>query len=113
MKQLIANVKDTWTWNHKTLLVALALGLALLIETEKIPLPTLAAETTYYTTPELDNSLEAQVARRANDLYEKNRAMDLEKYRHEAIREVNLQLQDMVEESPFVDYEVLKEQHGY
>ena len=50
---------------------------------------------------------------RAQELYDQNRAMDLEKYRMEAIVEGRDMLVDIMDESEFVDYDALKEKYGY
>lgn len=60
--------------------------------------------------PSLTDQLEA----RAYELREEkgNKAMDLERYRQEALREQNLNIQDLIYISPFVDFAELKEEHG-
>jgi hypothetical protein len=58
-------------------------------------------------------TLAGQVESRAQQLYKENEAYDLEKYRHAAIKEINQELQNMVYSSPYVDYDALKEVHGY
>jgi len=58
-------------------------------------------------------SLQEQLAQRAEELREDNKAMDLEKYRQEAIREANTNLQGELNNSPFIDYEELAQKYGY
>lgn len=53
-------------------------------------------------------TLAEQLNERAHEIREENKDYDLEKYRHQAIREVNLQLQDELEVSPFVDLSELE-----
>lgn len=107
-------ILTSWTWNHKLLIVTLALLVANVYQSGIIELPTLQAETIKYERPEVvDNSLEAQLQRRAYELHEQNKAIDLERYRQEAIIEMNAHLMKMSSESPFVDYEALKDKYGY
>jgi hypothetical protein len=44
-------------------------------------------------------------------LYKENEAFDLEKYRHQALEELNKELYTLIDDSPFVDYEALAEQY--
>lgn len=103
----------TWTWNHKLLIVTMALTLALLIETDIIVIPTFPNEAIAYEKPFVDTSLEAKVEKRAMELYVENRAFDLEKYRQEAIREVGDELMRVSDVSPYVDYQALEKKYGY
>jgi hypothetical protein len=113
MKNKLQYIKNSWTYNHKLLIIALSLATAHVFPL--IPLPNLVqAETIEYTKPpQINNSLQAQIEQRAVELHEQNKAIDLEKYRHKAIEEKNLELQSMVKDSPFVDYDELKAKYGY
>lgn len=116
MKNKLGQLKQTWTYQHKTLIVALALALVIIIQNNDWHLPNLQAETITYTkveTPIVDTSLEAKVEERAKELYKANINMDLERYRQEAIREMNHYLLEMTYESPYVDYKQLKDKYGY
>lgn len=57
-------------------------------------------------------TLAEQLEARAYEIREDNKEYDLEKYRHEAIREINIQLQDELEISPFMDLQELHEQNS-
>ena len=79
-----------------------------------IEIPTLQAEIIRYDRPaQEDNSLEAQVERRAVELHEIHKGIDLERYRQEAIRELTDQLMLISNESPYIDYQALKDKYGY
>jgi len=52
-------------------------------------------------------TLEQKAEQRAREIYKEREAYDLEKYRHEALTELNAQLLDMIDDSPFVDYKDL------
>jgi len=71
-----------------------------------------AAETYYNETPQICPTLPEQLEERAHEIREERKEMDLEKYRQEAMREVNGELQTLLDDSPFVDYEELAEQYG-
>ena len=75
------------------------------------PMPENVVE--YTKAAEIDTSIEAKLAERARELYKENEQFDLERYRQEAIRELNTQLTGMLDVSPFVDYPALKEKYGY
>lgn len=110
---MINTIKNSWTYNHKTLIIALALAVAHVYPL--IEWPTLQADTITYTktatiTP---YSLDDEINRIALELYEQNRANDLERYRLDAIAVLNEQLQDKVYLSPHIDYDKLKDRYGY
>jgi hypothetical protein len=73
----------------------------------------LQAETMTYTATSTAYTLEREIEKRTIELYEKNRALDLERYRHEAIQSVNMQLSEILYVSPYVDYDALKAKYGY
>lgn len=107
-------IVQSWTWNHKLLIVTLALAVANVYQSGIIEIPKLQAETIRYDRPvEEDHSLEAKVERRAVELHEQHKALDLERYRQEAIREMNDQLMLISNESPYIDYQALKDKYGY
>ena len=76
-----------------------------------------AAGVVEYEKPEVEQcpTLQEQLESRAHELREdpNNKAMDLEKYRQEALREVNQSLQAELGNSPFINYEELEAKHGY
>ena len=112
MKQTYNNIMDSWTMNHKTLILALALLAAHVYPL--IELPTVNAEPIVYERPPLiDTSIEMKLQERAKVLYKENENTDLEKYRLEAIRELNQELMGMIDNSPFVDYEAMANTYGY
>lgn len=112
IKQSIHTVRNSWTWNHKMLIVTLSLLAAHIAPF--VPLPQATAEQVTYTRPPvIDTSIEMKLQERAHELYKQNESMDLERYRLEAIRELNNSLLDMMDESPFVDYQELKDTYGY
>jgi hypothetical protein len=119
MKNKLQNIKQTWTYNHKLLIITLALALAHVYPVYIAPhLPTMPtyAATIEWQAPTMvvsTSTLAGQVETRAQELYKENQAYDLEKYRHAAIKEINQELQNMVYTSPYVDYDALKEVHGY
>ncbi len=92
-------IKETWTYNHKHLLVTISLVVAIIIDSGIIPLPTIEASTVEYIA--VDNSIKAQIERRAYELYDQNRAYDLERYRHDALVELSESIEPMLYDSPF------------
>ena len=125
IKNLITKYKTTkqriitsWTWNHKHLLVTLALAVVVVIQSDVLTphLPSITfnevyASTVTYEKPE--DPLEVLVEKRALEMYQANREFDLENYRQEALRDMNSELIGLITDSPFVDYEALREQYGY
>lgn len=112
MQNKLNYIKQTWTYNHKMVIIALALALAHVWPL--IPMPTLQAETVEYTKVETQKppyTLEQELEERARELYKENESYDLEKYRHIAIQELNVTLLDMIDNSPFVDYKDLERQY--
>lgn len=105
MKNKLETIKQSWTYNHKTLIVALALAVAHIAPL--MHLPTIQAEQITYTKT-ATYSLDDEINRIALELYEQNRNNDLERYRLDAIAAINEQLQDRVYLSPHIDYEALE-----
>lgn len=110
MKNTLTTIRNSWTYQHKTLILALALLTAHIYPL--IPMPK-AEAIQYQAEPVIDTSIEMKLQERARELYKENEHMDLEKYRLEAIRELNTELLRMIDESPFVDYEAMSETYGY
>ena len=118
IKHYIETIKTSWTWNHKLLLVTMSLAVAVVVQSGIIDpyIPRIEASSTieYVKAPvQATSTLATRVEQRAQEMYKQNEAMDLEKYRHEAIREINDELLSLTDESPFVDYQALKEKYGY
>lgn len=121
IKNYITTIRTSWTWNHKLLVVTMSLALAVVIQSGIIDpyIPRIEASNSIevYIAPveteEATSTLSTRVEKRAQEMYKQNEAMDLEKYRQEAIREINDELLVLTGDSPFVDYEALKEQYGY
>lgn len=92
-------------------------GVALLMTYNTVKLVDSELDYTYQaatTTPAVVcPTLEEQLTERAYVLREENKNMDLERYRQEAIREVNINLQVQLAQSPFIDYEELENKYGY
>lgn len=116
MRNKLQSIKNSWTYNHKSLIVIASLLLALYypayIEPHMPTWPTVEATYTKQatTTPA---TLDTEIARRTLELYEQNRDMDLERYRLDAISELNKQLQSKVLNSPHIDYKQLETEYGY
>jgi hypothetical protein len=114
MKNTITKIRNTWTYNHKAAIVALALALAHVYPAYIAPyLPSWPENTVVYHNTTTPYTIEDEIEARALELYNENKAIDLEKYRQEAIREMNEKLLALVYKSPYVDYKALKEKHGY
>jgi hypothetical protein len=114
MKNKILFIKKSWTFNHKMLIIAL--GLATAHVWPLIPLPDFSGEDIIYTAIAATSTkptIESEIETRAIELYETNKALDLEKYRQDAIGEVFEELKIMLYESPFIDYDAMKDKHGY
>jgi hypothetical protein len=110
MKNKIEQIKNSWTWNHKTAIIAIALAVSHLWQF--VPaMPTNVIE--YEKPPKIDTSIEYKLQQRAKELHKENEAMDLERYRLEAIRELNNSLLDMMNESPFINYDEMVQTYGY
>lgn len=110
MKKTIDTIRNSWTWNHKALLFALGLLTAQIYQVIPFPEPEVVE---YTRTPLVDTSIEYKLQQRARELYKENEAMDLEKYRLEAIRELNSELLGMMDDSPFIDYKNMQDKYGY
>lgn len=117
MRNKLETIKKTWTWNHKTVIVAIALFVANVYQAGYISLPTLEAEEISYTRPvattTVPYSLAEEVEMRAYELRELNKNYDLEKYRQEALLEKKDEILLLSGDSPFIDYQALKEEFGY
>lgn len=119
IKHYIETIRTSWTWNHKLLLVTMSLAVAVVVQSGLIDpyIPRIEASNTFeYVKAPVEvatSTLATRVEERAQELYKQNEAMDLEQYRHEAIREINDELLSLTDESPFVDYEALKVKYGY
>jgi hypothetical protein len=117
MKNKLQTIKQTWTYKHKSLIIILSLLVALYYPVYIAPyIPSWPTATVTYYAPQATSTpptLETEVQARTLELYEQNKAHDLEKYRHEAIKEVNEQLQGMLYNSPHIDYEAMKDKYGY
>ena len=115
MQNNIKTITATWTYNHKLLLVTVALGVALIFESGLLDpmLPTLEAQTITYETPDSGDRLIDELDDRARALYKQNENMDLEKYRQQAIREMTERLLVLTGDSNFVDYVELRQKYGF
>lgn len=112
MQNQLQYIKNTWTYNHKMLIIALALATAHVAPL--IPISELHAEPiTYEKPPQVTYNLDTEIAKRALELYEQNRQIDLERYRLDAIGEINKELQNKVYTSEHIDYDELKTKYGY
>lgn len=113
MRNKLQTIKQSWTYNHKLLILTLALVVAHIYPL--IPLPTVQAEPiTYQKAATVEPyTLDDEIERITLELYEQNRHNDLEKYRLEAIGVMNKELQNRVYVSPHIDYEELKTKYGY
>jgi len=112
MQNKLQYIKNSWTYNHKMLIIALALTVAHLYPL--IEWPTLyAEEITYTKPPQVTYNLDTEILKRTIELYEQNRDIDLERYRLDAIGEINKELQNKVYSSDHVNYEELKAKYGY
>jgi hypothetical protein len=113
MQNKLQYIKSTWKYRHKLLIATIALAVAHIAPL--VPVPELHAEPITYTKPVTVTaySLDDEISRRALELYDQNRASDLERYRLDAIADINKELQNRVYLSPHIDYEELKARYGY
>ena len=112
MKNKLEYIKNSWTYNHKMLIIALSLATAHVYPL--IEWPTIQAETVTYEKPAtvIPFTLEQKAEQRAREIYKERESYDLEKYRHEALKEMNTHLLDMIDDSPFVNYKDLEAQYA-
>lgn len=104
-------IKQTWTYNHKTLIVALALSVALVYP--HIPnIPTLHADTVTYTSGS-PQTLQDMIEKRTKEIYTEHTSMYLEESRQEAIQEYGQKLLALSATSTYVDYQALRQKYGY
>ena len=103
-------IKQSWTYNHKLLLVTISLAIAHIVPL--VPLPTIEANTVTYTAPEA-YSMASHVEARAHELYAENRPYDLERYRQDALVELSHEIEPLLYTSPFIDYEALHNKYGF
>lgn len=115
MRDKLQYIKNSWTYNHKSLIIIAALLLALYYPAYIEPnLPTWpTAEATYNKPATTQSTLDTEILKRTLELYEQNRNMDLERYRLDAISELNKQLQGKVMNSPHIDYNDMEAEYGY
>ncbi len=112
MRNKLQYIKGTWTYNHKTAIIAIAMLVAHIWPL--VPLPTLYAEEIVYTAATVPPAtIDTEIEKRTIKLYEQNRATDLERYRLDAIGEINKELQEKVYKGEYVDYDELKTKYGY
>ena len=112
MQNKLQTIKQSWTYNHKMLIIALSLAVAHIYPL--IEWPTINAQVIeYQKPPTIVYNLDTEIAKRTIELYELNRDIDLERYRLDAIGEINKELQNKVYTSDHVDYEALKTKYGY
>ncbi len=116
MKNKLKNIKNTWTYNHKMLIIALSLALVTVIQSGKLDkyvptMPTYAATIEHVNPPQL--TLADIVEERAHEIYQERAAIYLEQSRQEAIQEYGHKLLTLTGTSTFVDYDALKAQYGY
>jgi hypothetical protein len=115
MKNKIAQLKNTWTYNHKTLIIALALGLAHIYPAYIAPhmptLPTYAATIEHVNLPQMppQDALMAKIEARTLEIYKALEPVNKERARQEALREMSDELLQMSYNSPYVDYEAIRE----
>lgn len=110
MKNTIHKIKNSWTFNHKTLIIALSLAVAHVWPL--IPWP--QTEAIEYTKPAATDkplTLAEKAEQRAKELYKENEQFDLEKYRHEALKEMNKELLSLIDDSPYINYKDLAEKY--
>ena len=111
---MINKIKQTWTYNHKLLIVTISLAVAHIAPL--VPLPDIQAyntPVTYIATTTAIYSLESEIENRTIELYNQGKDMDMERYRQQAIADINIQLQGIVYKSPYVNYDELKDKYGY
>lgn len=111
MQNKLQYIKQTWTYNHKTLIIALALAVAHVAPL--VPLPELHAEPITYTktATTTSESLEAKIERKTLEIYKILEPINLERARQEAIRETADELMLMTYDSPYIDYEAMSNQY--
>lgn len=107
-------ITQTWSYNHKTLIALIALLIVVVLQSGLWDVYKPAAlqpeVMAYQREPQ---GLEQEIEARARELYAQNQDLDLERYRQEAMQEILEELQALTSESPFVDYQELKEKYGY
>ena len=109
MVGMVKRVSQTWTYNHKLLIVCMSLVVVIGWQEyggEVIDLiPT--AQAVYYESQECD--LGCKIEEGARKLYLERESIDMERYRLEVINTYNRELLELTYDSPFVDYELIKE----
>lgn len=116
MKNKIETVKNSWTWNHKMLIVNLSLVVVVVFQAELITFPEIKASEPIVYTQKVESTevtIQQKLERRAKEMYQENEQIDLEQYRQKAIREMNEELIVLIGDSPFIDYKELSEKYGY
>lgn len=111
MKNKLQTIKQSWTYNHKTLIIAIALLVAHIYPL--IEWPTLHAEPITYnkTATTTSESLEQKIERKTLEIYKLLEPVNLERARQEAIRETADELMLMTYDSPYIDYEAMSNQY--
>lgn len=112
MKNKLQTLKQTWTYNHKLLIITIALATAHVIPLIPVPDLSLYAATIEHVNPP-QPTLADMVEARAREIYQERANIYLEQSRQEAIQEYGHHLLSLSATSTFIDYEAMKEKYGY
>jgi len=114
MKNKLAQLKQTWTYKNKMLILSLSLALVCLIQSGKLDrfiptLPTYAATVEYSNPPQLDtiDLLEAKIKALTVEIYNDLEPVNMERARQEAIQRIGRELIQSSLNSPYIDYDNL------
>lgn len=103
-------MKIQTTWTYKNLGWVVAAGLFAGVLLHDVKLPEAEAITYQKQAQAVACDLDCLVEQKTLEVYERDRAIFMEQSRLQAIREMNVDLQDMVYLSPHIDYSELSPQ---
>lgn len=104
----VIELTDTWAYNHKLLIVCMALVVVIGAQEYTIRNPHIDVIEVKNEVQEEKETAASTLEKRARALYRQNEAFDLEEYRQIAIREASTELLELSQVSPFVDYEAMR-----
>jgi hypothetical protein len=111
-------IKNSWTYKHIQFVIIL--GLVTGIAFESLQVKTVVANALafdgpieYVKEPEIPCDLDCLILAKTNERFAANRSHYMEQSRLEALVDVRDMLISRMDESPYVDYEALKNQYGY
>ena len=106
---MVGMVKTSWSWNHKLLITLIALMVVIGWQNFGYYVQDMIPEAQAITYKSKACNLQCIVESRAKEIYKEREQVNMEKARLEAIDETGIELFQLTQESPHVDYEYIRE----